>query len=473
MDSSELAFAGVARQAELVRTGEVSARELAELQLGRIERLNPELNAFRVVLADRALAEADQADARRRADEERPLLGVPIAVKDNHDLAGEVTTHGTVANRTPARQDAELVKRLREAGAVVIGKTRLSELAIWPYTLSSTWGATRNPWDPERVPGGSSGGSGAAVAAGLASGATASDGGGSIRVPAACCGIFGLKPQRGRVSLMPDAEHWYGLSSAGVLTRRVADTALLLDVMAGPAAGDADTPPPPPRPYAEAAAADPGRLRVALATKPPSPARVDRQVRDAAESTAELLRVLGHEVTEREVGYPVPTPFFLPRWLRGIHDDASRIERPERLERRTRETAALGRRIPASWLRWARRKEPEFASRVNEIFNDCDVVLTPHPASLPPPIQRVHHIGTPRTIFEAANFVTYDVPWNLTGQPAASVPAGWTDEGLPLSVQLVGRPNDEGTLLSLAAQLESETGWPERRPPTEDPSTRD
>jgi amidase len=466
VDGTELAFAGVARQAELVRAGEVSSRELVELYLERIGRLEPELSAFRVVLSDRALADADQADARRQAGQERPLLGVPIAVKDNQDLAGEVTTHGTVANRSPAAEDAELVRGLRAAGAVVIGKTRLSELAIWPYTLSTTWGATRNPWDPERTPGGSSGGSGAAVAAGLASAATASDGGGSIRVPAACCGIFGLKPQRGRVSLMPDAEHWHGLSAAGVVTRRVADTAVLLDAMAGPAPGDTDSPPAPPRPFTESASSDPGSLRIALSTRPPAPARVEREVREAAEAMAELLRRLGHEVRERSVDYPLPTPLFLPRWLRGIRDDASRIERPERLERRTRDTAAIGERVPEAWLRWARRKEPEFAARVNQVFNDHDVVLTPHPASLPPPIQRVHHRGTARTILEAANFVTYDVPWNLTGQPAASIPAGWTDEGLPLSVQLVGRPNDEGTLLSLAGQVESETGWPERHPPT-------
>jgi amidase len=465
VESGDLAFAGVARQVELLNAGEVTSRQLVDVYLERIERLEPELNAYRVVLGERARADADQADARRVAGEERPLLGVPIAVKDNHDLAGEVTTHGTVANVSPASEDAELVRRLREAGAVPIGKTRLSELAIWPFTLSSAWGATRNPWDPERVPGGSSGGSGAAVAAGLAAGATASDGGGSIRIPAACCGLFGLKPQRGRVSLMPDAEHWYGLSSAGVLTRRVLDTALLLDVMAGPAPGDADTPPEPDRPFAEAARSEPERLRIALSLKPSAPGPVAREVKEAARAIAELLRGLGHDVSEQEVSYPIPTPLFLPRWMRGIRDDAARIERPERMEKRTRDMAALGSRVPEGWLRWARERERGFRERVNAIFDDHDVVLTPHPASLPPPIQRVHHRGTARTLFEAANFVPYDVPWNLTGQPAASVPAGFTDAGLPLSAQIVGRPNDEATLLSLAAQIEAESAWPDRRPP--------
>lgn len=465
MDANELAFAGVARQAQLLSSGELTSRQLVDLYLERIERLDPELNAFRVVLAERARANADQADARRAAGEERPLLGVPIAVKDNYDLAGEVTTHGTVANFSPAAHDAELVRRLREAGAVPIGKTRLSELAIWPFTLSSAWGATRNPWDPERVPGGSSGGSGAAVAAGLASAATASDGGGSIRVPAACCALFGLKPQRGRVSLMPDAEHWHGLSSAGVLTRRVLDTALLLDVMSGPAPGDSDAPPAPARPFAEAARSEPGRLRIALSLRPSAPGPVAREVKQAARSAADLLRGLGHELTEQEVSYPLPTPLFLPRWLRGIRDDAARIERPERLERRTRQMAALGARVPDGWLRWARERERGFAERVNAVFDEHDVLLTPHPASLPPPIQRVHHRGSARTVFESASYVPYDVPWNLTGQPAASVPAGFTEDGLPLSVQLVARPNDEATILSLAAQIEAESGWPDRRPP--------
>ncbi|MEA2191491.1 MAG: amidase, partial [Solirubrobacteraceae bacterium] len=208
-----LAFAGVVRQAELVRCGEVSPRELVETALERIARLDPELNAFRVVFAERALAEAEQAGGRAGGGAgDRPLLGVPIALKDNVDVAGETTTHGTSANGGPAQADAEIVTRLRSAGAVILGKTLLPELAVYPWTESSTFGATRNPWDLQRTTGGSSGGSAAAVAAGLASAGMASDGGGSIRIPAACCGLFGLKPQRGRVSLMPYAEHWHGLS---------------------------------------------------------------------------------------------------------------------------------------------------------------------------------------------------------------------------------------------------------------------
>src|SRR6478752_6545736 len=206
--AEETAFAGAARQAEMVRAGEISPTELVRLHLGRISRLDPQLNAFRVVLAERALLEAEQAEARLRAGEERPLLGVPIALKDSVDLAGELTTYGTDGFPDPATADSEMVRRLREAGAIVVGKTQLPELAICGFTESATFGVTRNPWNPQRTPGGSSGGSAAAVAAGLVPIASASDGAGSIRIPASCCGVVGLKPQRGRISLAPDREHW-------------------------------------------------------------------------------------------------------------------------------------------------------------------------------------------------------------------------------------------------------------------------
>jgi amidase len=242
--TEEIAFAGAARQAEMVRAREVSARELVELYLERIERIDPMLNAYRVVLAERALAEADEVEKRVAGGEEAPLLGVPVAIKDEVDYAGEITSHGTAAYGEPAREDGYIVRRLREAGAIPIGKTNLPELAIYGFTESPTWGDTRNPWDLSRTPGGSSGGSAVATAAGLCAIAHASDGAGSIRYPAAYCGLFGLKPQRGRVSLFPDREHWHGLSVSGCVSRTVLDTALYLDAVGGPHKGDLDSPPP-------------------------------------------------------------------------------------------------------------------------------------------------------------------------------------------------------------------------------------
>src|SRR3954466_1541910 len=230
-----MAFAGVAAQAELVWRGEVSARELAERALQRIERFDGELNAFGAVFAERALAEAERADERRAHGERAPLLGVPVAVKDEIDIAGEITSRGTGAITVRASSDAEVVRRLRDAGAIVIGKTTMPELGLWPFTESLTWGVTRNPWDVERTPGGSSGGSAAAVAAGLVPAAIGVDGAGSIRIPAACCGIFGLKPQSGRVPRAPhdrDRSHWICF---GPLTRTVLDGAIVFDVIQGPA----------------------------------------------------------------------------------------------------------------------------------------------------------------------------------------------------------------------------------------------
>ena len=468
MDPTELAFAGLARQAELVRSREVSPRELVDLYLERIERLDPKLNAFRVVLGDRARAEAEQAGARIAEGDERPLLGVPVAIKDNLDLAGEFTGHGSAAHGGPEERDSEHVRRLRDAGAIVIGKTHLPELAIFPFTESEANGKTRNPWNPERSVGGSSGGSGAAVAAGLVPAASASDGGGSIRIPAASCGLVGLKPQRGRVSLMPDGEHWHGLSVAGSVTRNVIDTALWLDVVGGPAEGDADRAEPPERPFAEAARSAPGKLRIAVSTRPPVlGVKVEDSAKAAVAETAEVLRSLGHDVAERDPDRPELRTCFIPRWLRGIADDAAAMSDPGKLEPRTRGLAAVGRRIGDRGLRRARGRERRIAERINAVFDHCDVLLTPTVPHPPHRIGRYDGRGWARTTFGAANTTPFTVPWNTTGQPAMSVPAPSLHDGLPMGVQLVGRPSDEATLISLAAQLEAEVRWADRRPPVD------
>jgi amidase len=466
VDKVDLAFAGLARQAELIRAGEVSSRELVELYLERIERLDPQLNAYRIVMAERALADADQADARRRSDGDRPLLGVPIALKDNVDVAGEVTTHGTSAYGEPASEDTEIVKRLRAAGAVILGKTLLPELAIYPWTESATFGATRNPWDLNTTVGGSSGGSGSAVAAGLAAAGMASDGGGSIRIPAACCGLYGLKPQRGRVSLMPDSEHWYGLSVFGSVTRSVLDSALWLDVVSGRAEGDAEAARAPATSFAEAAQTAPAKLRIAVstATGPASLVKVKPEVERAIDQTADLLRSLGHQVERRDPDYGIVPPLFIPRWLRGIYDDAQRLPHPERLERRVKRLVTAGKLISVDVVARARAAEPQFSARMGELFRDFDVLLTPTIPTPPWPLLKFEGRGVVPATMGAADITAFTVPWNVSGQPAASVPAGFTDGGLPLAAQLIGRPHDEATLLSLSAQLEAERPWADRRP---------
>jgi amidase len=467
MSPEELAFAGIARQAELVRGGEVTSADLVELSLERIARLDPELNAFRIVFADRARAEAAQADARRGAgDSGHPLLGVPVAVKDNVHVAGEVTANGSNAHGGErASADSEVVRRLRAAGAIVIGKTHMSELAIFPFTETAAFGRSHNPWDRAHSAGGSSGGSGVAVAAGLVGAAYASDGGGSIRIPASTCGLFGLKPQRGRVSLAPDPQHWHGLSSAGCVSRRVADTALWLDAVAGAAPGDADTPSPLAGSFVEAASREPGKLRVALSFKPSSLARVDERVRRAVSEVADVLRGLGHKVRERDPDYGELTPLFLPRWMRGIYDDVREMPRPDLLERRSRRLAALGRLVGERGVARARAAEAARARQINEVFSSCDVLLTPTITAPPDPLGRFEGRSLATTILGAAQLTPFTTPWNVTGQPAASVPAPVPAGELPIGAQLVGRPEDEATLLSLATQLEREIGWAELRPP--------
>jgi amidase len=471
MDATDLAFAGIARQAELIAAGEVSSRELVELYLKRIDRYNGELNAFRVVFAERALLEADQADARRRAGSspsDRPLLGVPMAVKDDIDVAGEATALGTNAHAGPVSADAEVVRRLRNSGAIVIGKTNVPELCIWPFTETPTFGATRNPWDLQRAPGGSSGGSGAAVAAGLVGAALGSDGAGSIRIPSAWCGLFGLKPQRGRISMAPKPEAWHGMSVNGVLTRSVTDTALFHDVASGSAAVDRDRPEPPTQSFLSSARTPPGRLRIAYSTKIPPLviARLDNDARRALEETAEMLRSLGHEVKEQDPDYGFDTmPSVLLRFLRGIHDEAHALPHPGRLSRRTRSMSAMGALVPPGLLERSRAAEHKLAGKLNRVLTDHDVLLTPTTAQPPPRIGQYDGRGGLWTLNGVIGLVPYNAPWNLTGQPAVSIPAGFGADGLPRGVQIVGRPSDEATLLSLSAQIEAERPWAQDRPP--------
>jgi amidase len=306
------------------------------------------------------------------------------------------------------------------------------------------------------------------VAAGLVGAGSGSDGGASIRVPAAYCGLFGLKPQRGRVSTAPLPDHWHGMTMLGWVTRSVADSALLFDLTGGSTELDRDRAPQPPRPFAEAAATPPGRLRIAVTfTFPPGMpgVQVDEEVRRAVLETADLLRSLGHEVVERDPPYGPEAWAAAVRVVHGIAEEALSLPRWERLDRRWRRVARLGALIPESLVEQARAAESRAWARLGPFFDQHDVLLTP--VTPEPPIETGRWEGRSATwvLTFAWRLVPFTAPWNFTGQPAAAVPAGWTSRGWPLSAQLIGRPNDEGTLLSLAAQLEAERPWDGRRPP--------
>lgn len=458
----EIVSAGLREQRELLDRGEVSAAELTEATLRQIGE--SDLNAFSTVLRERARAEAADRDRERVAGADLgPLHGIPIAVKEELDVAGEVTTFGTRANHRPATADSEVVRRLRAAGAVIVGKTAMPEFGQWPFTESTTHGVTRNPWDRTRSTGGSSGGSAAAVAAGLVPVAIGGDGGGSIRIPAACCGLFGLKTQRGRVPTAPHEHLWWALGVVGPLTRTVYDSALVYDVIRGSTARDRFHAPDPIMSFVAAAARPSTGLRIGYSTKSPVPlSKPDPQHVRAVLDTAELLASLGHSVSEIDPRYPDPTSAFLPQFFGGVRAEAELVDDPALLERRTRETVALG--------AWARRPVVErairhgevLARKVDRIFETCDLLLTPTIAIRPPRVGVLDGAGSARALLRSMPMVAYTGLWNVTGHPAASVPSGVGTDGLPLAVQLIGPSNGETTILSVSAQLEA--ARPQPRP---------
>ena len=457
---TDLHLLDAAETARRTTAGEVSAVEVTRASLARIAALDPGLNAMSVVLGAEALAEAEARDAALAAGEPTgPLHGVPVVIKEEVDVAGAVTTFGGEGNTTPAAADAEVVRRLRAAGAVVVGKTTMPEFGAWPYTEGASRGVTRNPWDRSRTPGGSSGGTAVAVATGMAPIGLGGDGGGSIRIPSAMCGLFGLKPQRGRVSTSPHEHLWWAIGTCGPLTRTVLDTAVFYDAIRGNVPGDrftaGDT-----GSFTEAARTAPGRLRIGWSTKPvtlgvrPDPTHVE-----AVRATARLLTELGHDVREVDPRYPDPTLAFVPQFFAGIRDEAALVEHPERLERRTRETVRLGSWVTPGILERAIAAGEQVSVKANRVFDTVDVLLTPTTAHRPPRVGVIDGRGTVGSALRAMPAIAYCALWNVAGNPAANVPAGLAPDGLPLGVQLVGRSNDETTLLSLSAQLEEARPW--------------
>ena len=452
---------GVAETAALTTSGELSAREALETCLSAIDRVDPALNAISMVLAESARAEAAARDEAYAAGETRgPLHGVPVVIKDEVDVAGAVTTFGGLANTRPAAADAELVRRLRGAGAVVVAKTRMPEFGQWPYTESEASGVTRNPWNREHSPGGSSGGTAAAVASGMVPVGIGGDGGGSIRIPSAACGLLGLKPQRGRVTTAPAPHLWWALGVVGPLTRTVLDSAIVYDVIRGNLDGDLyrarDT-----GSFVAAARREPGRLRIGWSVKPTLlGVRPHRSHVRAVEETAALLAELGHEVFEVDPRYPDITTAFVPRFFAGVRSEADVMDHYDRLEKRTRETYRLGTWVTPRVTRWAMRQAEKVSAKANRVFEQCDVLLTPTTAHRMPRAGVIMGKGTVRSALLSQPAIAYAAMWNVAGNPAAAVPAGIADDGMPLSVQLVGRTDDEPTLLSLSAQLERARPWP-------------
>jgi amidase len=470
--ASELLQRSAVHLADLVRRGELTARELVETSLRRIDELEPHINAFTHVAHDAALAAADDI----AASDARPFAGVPIAIKDNRAVAGmPLTMCSDLFGDLVVPYDSFLVRRFREAGFVIVGKTALPEMGILPTTESRRFGPTHNPWGLDRTPGGSSGGSAAAVAAGMVPIAHGNDGGGSIRIPAACCGLVGLKAARGRVSVGPESGDSF-LVTDGVLTRSVADTVAALDVLAGYEPGDSTWASLPSQPYRDLAALEPGRLRIGLALNLPLEGAVlDPVCEAAARDAAALLESLGHTVEEIEP--PWSGLDLLPDFTNSFGPQISMV---------TMIGGQLAGREPIesdvealTWAMWEHARElnsvamlsslgrlQSIARSVVAFLTGFDAVLTPALAQRPLHIGEVHGRGPdPWDHYQrSGNFTPSTAILNVTGQPAISLPLYQGEDGLPTGVQLIGPPAREEVLLALARQLEAALPWADRHP---------
>ena len=478
--SDELAFLDATACAALVAGGEVSPAEMVEAAINRIEKLDPEINALVYARFDRARADA----AGELPD--GPFRGVPVVIKDlDGSSAGDPCTLGNKLLKKVGwvdDHDSYLAAKLRAAGFVFVGRSKAPELGLQPTTEPLAHGPTRNPWDSGRAPGGSSGGSAAAVASGMVPVGHAGDGGGSIRIPASACGLFGLKPSRGRVSLGPESgESWAGFVTRHVLTRSVRDSAAVLDVIAGGMPGDPYTAPPPTRPFAKEVGADPGRLRIGVHTR--APGAIAETLPDcvaAGDDAARLLESLGHTVARAAPAalnepelmgtFMTIVTTWVARDLEEIARRAGRAVGPDDVEPLTWEYAEMGRTHTAAHYVDALDTMHSWSRRVVGWWhgNDAyDLLLTPTMAEPPPVLgDLVPPADNPlEGALRATPFAAYTAPFNVTGQPAMSLPMYWSSAGLPIGVQLVAASGREDLLIRVAAQLEAARPWAERRPP--------
>jgi amidase len=457
--------------AALVRSGEISARTLVEEAL-RSAEANRDLNAFTLLDAEGALAAADAI----KPGDSRPFAGVPIAIKELNAVAGQPLTNGSfLFGDYRPDFDAFVVRRIRDAGFISIGRTAAPEFGIVPVTESRRFGPTRNPWSTNHTPGGSSGGAAAAVAAGILPVAQGSDGGGSIRIPASCCGLVGLKSSRGRISSGPDLGDNF-LSTNGVLTRTVTDTAAILDVLAGYEVGDATWAPPPDESFAAMAARDPGKLRIAMTVESPLATPVHPLSVQATLDAAQLLRELGHDVVEvTPPDWPAPqlsdpfTVLYEAGVASGVRAGAAVTRRqptPDLVEALTWTFYEKGMSHSAAVLLESMTTLQSYSRRLIAFLAQFDMLLTPALGVRPFLIGELNtDAADPMAEFgKAAACAAFTAPFNVTGQPAIALPLYQGPDGLPLGVQLVGRPLGEGALLSLAAQIEEAHPWASRFP---------
>ncbi|WP_157997649.1 amidase family protein [Mycobacteroides stephanolepidis] len=446
-----------------LESGEVTAVGLCEAVLERVSCLEPRLNAVADVLED-AITAAERADQRRLDGEQGWLLGVPLGLKDDLDVAGYRTGYGTSARNVVADTSTEIVARAVQKGAVPVIKTRVPEFDQWPFTESSVGGVTTNPWDFNRTPGGSSGGSAAAVAAGMVPAAIGSDGGGSVRIPAACCGIVGYKPSRGFFPTAPARDIWQGLGTYGTLTRSVLDAAILADALGGPGVDDHFRLESVPAGF-EAATREAHLLSglcIAVSVRPSvRVAKVDTVISGFVAMAASLLEKAGHHVYDDLRSWPDPMAVLTLRSQVGLLS-ASRYASSSEVDRATRTARRIAKMhagISPSVAAWHAKR---VATHANEIFEHADFVLTPTIGTLPPLAGTVYKASLAAAAWHSRWALPYTPLWNVAGNPAVSLPIGLSEEGLPVSVQLIGAVGDDARLLALASQLEKATGWSHR-----------
>ena len=465
-NGDELAFMSATEQAALIRKRRVSPVELIELYLRRIEWLDPTLNCFVLVTAEKALEQAKAAeDAVVRQGELPPFHGVPVSIKDILSTAGVQTTRGSraFAHDVPDVDDHD-VASLRAAGFITLGKTNTPEFAIYPWTEPELFGPTRNPWNTNLTPGGSTGGGGAALAAGLCPVSEGTDGGGSIRCPASCNGVFGIKPSRGRISCAPRfGELIGGLMSSGTLARTVKDAAGVLDAISGYVVGDPYWAPDPQRDFVAEVGRDPGPLRVGMVTDSRL-VEVHPHCLAAVEDAAALLEELGHCVSPTCLGLTEDfVSDFQTVWFASLA--ATQVPDWDKTERKTQDQAELGRAIHAPDYLRAISALHRFSRRIVALWEDYDVLLTPTLAKPPFRIGTPEGFAAEEMVEERFQFSPFTPVFNVTGQPVVSLPLWWNSERLPIGVQLAGPPAGEAVLIRVASQLEEARPWKVHRPP--------